>query len=301
MGNETIADIGAAIRYQPERQESRPVLLTLDGQGYQEVFPLRQGETTIGRDSAATIMLRSAKVSRIHMKVLWENFDSPHKPAICHLIDNQSTNGTFLNGLRVTNRAMLTPGDIIVVGNCQLGYYLRTQAEIDADQQLRVLATRDALTGLANRAFMNLQFELEYERARRYDRPLTLLLVDLDHFKRVNDTYGHQAGDLVLQTVARALLERIRSHDIGARYGGEEFAVMLPETTKTGAAILAERLRLVIASLKIVFDEHVIPITASIGIAEIDHLAPPGLEDLIARADAALYRAKGAGRNCVSM
>ena len=172
---------------------------------------------------------------------------------------------------------------------------------IEKDQTaLSELATRDALTGLLNRRELLRRLREELDRAQRYERPCALLLVDIDRFKSVNDTWGHPAGDAVLRAIADMIGNAVRPTDRAARYGGEEFAVLLPETGLEGALALAERLRAAIAARPVaVSPERSIAVTASLGVA-----ARPDdgrdVESLIACADKALYRAKQGGRNAVA-
>jgi diguanylate cyclase (GGDEF)-like protein len=166
---------------------------------------------------------------------------------------------------------------------------------------LENLSITDALTGIANRRHFEWRLSEEVERARRYKYPLSALLLDLDHFKQVNDNYGHQIGDTVLQQVAQRLKNSLRRTDFLARYGGEEFVVLAPQTPAERAIILGERLRQVIAESPItVADDLQIRITLSVGIAVFpDHAQNES--ELIGAADAALYKAKQMGRNRVCM
>lgn len=165
--------------------------------------------------------------------------------------------------------------------------------------QVQKQARTDALTGLNNRGEFQRQLKEEEERARRYHRSLSLLMLDVDHFKHVNDTHGHQAGDEVLRALAACLREQIRPVDHAARYGGEEFVVILPETSNEGALDLAERLRMAVAGTVVpVAEGRTIAVTISIGVATFP--ADAGSEAaLIAAADAALYAAKQGGKNRV--
>ena len=166
---------------------------------------------------------------------------------------------------------------------------------------LENLSITDALTGIANRRHFEWRLSEEVERARRYKYPLSALLLDLDHFKQVNDNYGHQIGDVVLQQVAQRLKSSLRRTDFLARYGGEEFVVLAPQTPAERAIILGERLRQVIAESPItVADDLQIRITLSVGIAVFpDHAQNES--ELIGAADTALYKAKQMGRNRVCM
>ncbi|NCC32855.1 MAG: GGDEF domain-containing protein, partial [Chloroflexia bacterium] len=163
------------------------------------------------------------------------------------------------------------------------------------------LATTDPLTGLANRRHFFAVMWHAILNARRQRQPLTLLLLDLDHFKLINDTYGHQAGDRVLQRVAQTCQACVRAEDLVGRYGGEELSVLMPSTNLEGAARVAERIRHAIESLRVQFDEHEIQVTSSIGVVVETSLYNTHLDELISRADQALYAAKAAGRNCVQI
>ena len=171
-----------------------------------------------------------------------------------------------------------------------------------ANSRLQQLADRDGLTCLYNHRYFQKVFEVEVSRAARYNNPLSMLLLDLDHFKNINDTYGHPAGDKVLKTISNTLVRLVRNCDTVARYGGEEFTVILPETGYKGAKVLAQRLRRGVEQQKIDHDGQSISVTMSIGVAstdisETDH----DRAALIALCDKALYKAKQNGRNCVEV
>jgi diguanylate cyclase (GGDEF)-like protein len=162
-----------------------------------------------------------------------------------------------------------------------------------------MLSQTDPLTGLYNRRHMMATLESEFDRSNRISSPFSLLMIDLDHFKRVNDTYGHQQGDIVLQSISQEIQAQLRQYDSAARFGGEEFALLLPETNLSEGTMVAERLRQIIS--KIQFSDSIsdLKITASIGIAAIPHKKINTTEDLIRLADDALYAAKSNGRNRV--
>jgi diguanylate cyclase (GGDEF)-like protein len=167
-------------------------------------------------------------------------------------------------------------------------------------RELELLATTDELTGLHNRRSLLHKLKFEVARARRFRSPLSAVMIDLDHFKRVNDQHGHAVGDLVLQNLGRLLRENVRVIDIPGRYGGEELCVILPNTPLEGAAKFAETLRQKIAAQLHYAGEQRLAVTASLGVGAFNHLQIDDADALLREADAALYRAKHAGRNRVA-
>jgi diguanylate cyclase (GGDEF)-like protein len=174
----------------------------------------------------------------------------------------------------------------------------------EAESRIRELAATDEVTGLRNRRFVLERLQEEVVRSHRYRRPLSCILFDVDHFKRVNDTLGHAAGDVVLEAVGRAVLEECRSIDVVARYGGDEFLILLPETDGGAAGRLAERLRRAVGTLAVMHGGRALGVTASFGVASLDGSgdeSPEEAEVLLRRADQALYSAKRQGRNAVAL
>lgn len=165
-----------------------------------------------------------------------------------------------------------------------------------ANSKLHIISQTDGLTGLLNRKHWEEGLLHEFKRFQRYQHTCSLLMFDIDHFKRINDTYGHPAGDEVIRQTAAALKDCVRDIDICGRYGGEEFTVILVDTNAEGAHVVAERLRKTIESNTVYYDEHVINYTISLGIAEISSTVKNPVE-WIDCADRGLYRAKRAGRN----
>jgi len=179
----------------------------------------------------------------------------------------------------------------------------RTIHELEASQEaLAELATTDSLTKLKNRRLFYSQAGQNLSACRRYGKDMSLLLLDIDHFKKVNDTFGHHAGDEVLVRIAGLLAQMVRDVDTVARFGGEEFAVLMPETNRLGAAVLGERIRAAIEKEQINVDGRHIPVTVSIGITTLAAEDVESIDQLLGIADRRLYMAKNSGRNriCVS-
>ncbi|HKO55001.1 MAG TPA: diguanylate cyclase [Thermoanaerobaculia bacterium] len=170
------------------------------------------------------------------------------------------------------------------------------------NRTLTEVSSRDTLTGLYNRWYVIEKIDSEMNRSLRHGSPMSLLMLDLDHFKRINDTYGHGIGDEVLKSVGQTLRESCRVYDVPGRYGGEEFCVVLPETRVGNTAVVAERIRTRLAATELRFGDVALQITTSIGIAGVDSVPDEGVLSpaaLIDRADRALYSAKSRGRNRV--
>ena len=186
-------------------------------------------------------------------------------------------------------------GFYILIAGIPVGYFWMTSARLYAKQEH--LARTDSLTGLLNRRGLEEHARREIERSSRHATPLTVLAIDVDHFKRINDQYGHEMGDIALHTVGCALAAAMRGPDIVARPGGEEFIALLPDTDMKGALVIAERLRGIIENLDVATDLDSLKMTASFGIARLE--SDDTFESVVRRADRALYAAKLAGRNCV--
>lgn len=247
---------------------------------------------TIGRSPDSTIVIESGTVSRSHARI-------ERRGRGFALVDCGSVNGTYL-GDEPVDEHTLRSGDLIKVGPCILKYLAAGDVEAAYHEEIYRLTITDGLTGIANKRAFEETIKAEVRRALRYARPLSLVMFDLDHFKKVNDTCGHMAGDYVLQTVASVVRAKIREDDTFARYGGEEFALLLPETPKTTAAQLAEKVRAAVANTQFIFEDRVIPVTVSMGVAEVvaefrTH------HQLVKAADARLYEAKRDGRNRVAV
>jgi diguanylate cyclase (GGDEF)-like protein len=212
--------------------------------------------------------------------------------------DLGSTNGTFVNDVRVVSPRRLADGDLIRVGKAILKFLAGNNVEASYHEEIYRMTVMDALTGVHNKRHFIDALTQEIARATRHGLPLSLVMFDIDFFKRVNDTHGHLAGDAVLRDVGHRLQRRLRKGDLAARYGGEEFGVILPHTNRQGALVYAEGLRKLMESESIAYEQLQLQITVSLGVAELDP-GFPSVEGLIARADAHLYDAKRSGRNRV--
>ncbi len=279
----------ALIRAQTRRD--RAYLIVLAGENLGQMFPIREAETVIGRAADASVRLKDDGVSRRHARIL-------NKDGEVMVEDMKSANGTLLNGQRV-DRAELQDGDKIQVGSTTiLKFTYADRLEEDFQQKMYEAALHDGLTRAYTKRYFLDRMPTEIAYARRHSTPLSLLMLDVDHFKKVNDTHGHPAGDYVLVLLAQLISSALRTEDIFARYGGEEFLVLCRGASVDNAALLAERLRARIETAAFEYQETPIPVTISIGVAlYVDQ--PDAATKLIAAADAALYEAKRGGRNRV--
>jgi diguanylate cyclase (GGDEF)-like protein len=272
----------------------RPVLAVLQGDDTRRFHELTTTSTVMGRDLACELSLPDATSSRRHAVV---RMDMTREGPRVSVEDLGSMNGTFVNGERIHGRVVLVEHDKLRVGATLFAYLLRDELELEADRRLLHMATYDALTGILNRNAILRELAREHERARRYNREFSVLMIDLDHFKQINDTWGHPAGDRVLAVMGRILRNAVRACDYTGRYGGEECLVILVETPAATAAVVAERIRAAVEAEDFGIDR---PITVSLGVAATS-AADPGPERMLERADVALYAAKGGGRNRVAV
>jgi two-component system, cell cycle response regulator len=267
----------------------RARLVVLAGSNVGEMYDL-QGTSIVGRGREADIRLNGDGVSRQHARIT-VGADS------VELEDLGSTNGVFVNGDRIT-RCQLQPDDKIKLGRVTILKFAY-QDEIDEDFQRAMFesASRDALTQAYNKRFFLERLNSEFAFSVRHKSSLSLIIFDLDHFKRINDTYGHLGGDFVLATLAKNVQGTLRSEDVFARYGGEEFVVISRGVDLEQTGLLAERLRALTERGVFDYEGKQIAVTISLGVAAMPHDDIKTPEDLIARADKALYEAKRSGRN----
>jgi diguanylate cyclase (GGDEF)-like protein len=267
-------------------------LVTYAGEGLGAVRPLRPGEFLMGRSSDCDLPVQDGEVSRHHARLRIVAGDPP----VVTVEDLNSTNGTRVNEQTVRGPWMLAPGDRLGVGSHVFKLVVLDQLERAFHQSLLEAGTRDALTGLSNRGAIMRELQSRFQLSQRYGRPLSLVLADLDHFKRINDTRGHAAGDAVLRAFSEGLMAQLREPDLAGRIGGEEFLILLPETEREGAAVVAERLRATTEAMQVHLPDGPLSFTCSLGVSAVaGEDREPG--EALARADAALYTAKEGGRN----
>jgi diguanylate cyclase (GGDEF)-like protein len=252
---------------------------------------LSEVDLVIGRAPGSGFRLDDPGVSRQHCRV-WRD------GAVWRLRDLGSTNKTFVNGEAVAE-AELADGDRIGIGDTVFKFVRAGSVEERYHQQLYELASIDALTNLYNRRKFRELLEQSLLSSVETGAALSLAFIDLDHFKRINDTYGHQSGDDVLRSVAGLVIAQLRDDDAAGRLGGEEFAVCLPGTTLAAAVAWAETLRATIASARHPIEGQALAVTVSLGVAEWNPANPTSAE-LMRAADEQLYAAKAAGRNRVA-
>ncbi len=245
----------------------------------------------IGRSSKNDLPLDQESISRHHARI---TFDGTQY----WVQDLNSTNGTFVNDAAVKEQR-LRDGDQVRIGRSILKFMTGENIEVHYHEEIYRLMTVDGLTQVFNRRYFNEALEREFNRSKRYARALSLIMFDIDHFKRVNDTHGHLAGDNLLRLIASAVRPRLRREDIFARTGGEEFGILLPEISLDGARTTADKVRRIIQATPLVVEQTTIPCTVSLGVAMLD--ASDGApEDLYKRADERMYEAKQGGRNRVA-
>jgi len=285
-----ITDIKAALdTADKEAMNKPPALLVVGGDLNGTLFDLVHDETVIGRSAENTIVLEFQGISRQHLKV-------HNKENQVTLTDLGSKNGTYLNNKKLEGSILLNRGDIIKIGSIALKFIPAGDPERLTYDKLSREANMDKHTGCYNKTYFNNAINLEVKKSKVTGDPLSLVIFDLDHFKSLNDNFGHDAGDYVLKEMARVIRSNgVREHDIFARYGGEEFVILLPKTNLKQAFEISERLRKLIESHKFIYDSKKLPVTASIGVADYRQGVNTGT-DLFKRADAAVYKAKQGGR-----
>lgn len=273
--------------------ELNAYLIVLSGRSVGKMFKVPVGEVKLGRSLESEIRLDDEGVSRVHARMHRSDDGS------VMLYDLQSTNGTFVNGRRV-HELGLHDGDRIQVGSVTiLKFSYQDSLEEQFQQQLYESATRDPLTQAYNKRHFDEVFEKEFRHASRHGLGLALVMMDVDHFKAVNDNHGHPAGDHVLQRMASTIMSSLRVEDSFCRLGGEEFGIIMRACAAKDSTVLANRVRELIAQTRFVYGGVELPVTISLGVSSFDPHRHHSANDLIEEADKFLYQAKRSGRNRV--
>ena len=275
----------------PSGSDDHGILIQIYGPKLGERYSLDGDVATIGRDLGNNIVLVDESVSRNHAKI-----ERTTRGFV--LEDLDSTNGSRVNDDSIKS-CLLKSGDQLQIGSFILKYIGSGNVEAVYHEEIYRMMITDGLTGIANRRKLDEAMENEFLRAKRYGRPLSIAILDADHFKKVNDTHGHIVGDFVLKKLATLFQQNIRREELLGRYGGEEFVVVMPEVDSSGAFQLAEKLRKTVESTVFKSGEAELPITISVGVATLG--AEESVKAFIDTADQALYKSKEDGRNRVTI
>ncbi len=269
-------------------------LIVISGSSAGKMFRIEDEPMVIGRSKDCKICLPEEGISRNHARIDRDDYGN----AI--ITDLNSTNGTYFNGTRI-NRHILRDGDKIQVGSTTiLKFSFQDSIEEAFHQNQYEQAIRDGLTGAFNKRHFKNKLREEFAYSIRHNEPMSLILMDLDHFKRVNDTFGHPAGDMVLRKMTEMAKKTLREEDMLCRYGGEEFAVILRNQSESRAYVAAERIRRAIETTKFMWEGKRIPVTVSLGIATLNRANYRDPKEMMADADEYLYKSKHSGRNRTS-
>lgn len=248
----------------------------------------------IGRGEDCDIRILDNSVSRRHARI-------EHLEDGFHVLDMQSTNGSFVNDVasKDGNSILLKDGDYLRIGNCIYRYLAGGNVEAEYHEEIYRLTIIDALTQIHNQRYLLDFLEREVLRTSRHGRPLSVVMLDIDRFKLINDEMGHLVGDYTLRELSACLRKMIRREDLFARYGGEEFAFVLVETNLKQAIEVAERIRVAVEKHVFSVEEQTFNLTVSLGVAECSTDGSASAIELIRQADEKLYAAKHSGRNRV--
>lgn len=274
--------------------EKQAYILFLSGPLVGKLHALQDGETILGRSDEANIKINDARISRQHVSLKVGSGGTV-------IADLGSTNGTFINGNKASSQVLQDGDKIQISSNTIFKFAYQDNVENIFHKELYKMAVIDALTGVFNKRYFLDRLREEFSHAKRSGQPLSLMMMDIDHFKKVNDTHGHLIGDAVLHHFAKLVQKMVRVSDIFGRYGGEEFSVILRNSDAIGAWHLAERIRIELQNQPAEIADMSIPVTVSIGLVTLGEeaeLKEP--QDLIETADRYLYQSKQSGRNKTS-
>lgn len=272
----------------------RCTLVVLNGPQPGRIITVQSDEIVIGRGANVGARIEDNGLSRQHARVF-------RRGDRWYIEDLESTNGTYVGGQPVKVPRIVSDGDRVLVGQSTLlRITFQDQMEQEAAKRAYESTVRDPLTKVHNRRHLDAQMKSEFAYAQRHGTELSIIVIDVDHFKRINDTLGHLAGDEVLRQLADTLSRMVRTEDLVARYGGEEFVVVARGINSANAMILAERIRTRVQAMAVRYENTPVPVTVSLGIATLSGGEPhKDIAAFFAAADDALYKAKNMGRNRV--
>ena len=276
----------------PPVLQQRTVIKVLTGLEAGRVHVVTTDEVMVGRASTCALRIDDSSLSRQHCHI--------RRTGGSYFVEDLgSRNGTQVNGMRIRTPMLLEDGALIqLAAGTIIMFSHQEDLEVQAEQRLYASAVLDPLTGLHNRRHLDARLKSEFAFANRHGTPLSVLLVDIDHFKKINDTHGHAGGDAALRILADRLQRAVRTEDIVARYGGEEFVIIARGIEVTGAMLLAERIRETAARIQVPHEDKTIALTISVGVASMSkERAFDSVTAVLKAADDALYKAKEGGRN----
>jgi diguanylate cyclase (GGDEF)-like protein len=274
------------------RRDACVVHIYPTGPGMGARYALSDTPMVIGRGNDCEIRINDHSVSRRHARI------QPGADGY-YAVDLQSTNGTFVNDVPAS-MCKLKDGDYLRVGNCIYRFLAGGNVEAEYHEEIYRLTIIDALTDIHNKRYLLEFLDRELSRSARYHRPLALIMFDIDHFKAINDEFGHLGGDFALRELAACVKGSVRKEELFARYGGEEFIIVLPETDRDGALTVAERVRVLVEKHSFQYEGKTIRVTISIGVATTTGETALTPAELIRQADDKMYQAKNSGRNRVA-
>jgi diguanylate cyclase (GGDEF)-like protein len=287
--DDTLTDVRSGGETAVDKGESQlGSLVMIHGAQMGFSFPLRAERMVIGRSGDCDIQIDDANVSRQHAMII-------NAGDGLQVRDLESTNGTFVNSRRI-KEANLEDGDLLMISSTVLKYVSSSSIENRFFDRMYSMLTTDFQTRIFNYRYLVQRLEEEFSRSVRYGRPLSLLIYDIDNFKSINDSFGHQAGDTLLTRTAQLIAPRLRGDDVYARFGGDEFCILCPETSLEQMLHLAHRIRQLISDANFTFKDWKLDVTISIGAAELS-ADIKSAEQLLGAADKALYKAKKQGKN----
>jgi diguanylate cyclase (GGDEF)-like protein len=296
-----IADPGSFSILTNPAKKLQACLVQYSGAGLGKRHLLQDKEVTIGRSTAATIFLNETSVSREHARFYLSD-------SYVEVEDKASSNGTYVNDEKIQGKVSLKDGDIIRLGTILLKFFDTDNIDGIVQDKIYRMATVDVLTQIFNRQYLMDALSSEFKVAKAYKSPLTIIYFDLDHFKKVNDSYGHNCGDVILKDSCNLVKKVVRKDDVFGRVGGEEFVIILPKTDAETAVELAERVRKVHEShiFNLEYEKNGTNLTVahkqyvSLGVAQLNSgMTEP--EHLLGAADRKLYTSKETGRNKVTV